>query len=576
MFRLKTKSDVRSSNDRLQQKNTMDAEDWLNTQASQVINTIRWCVFGRVCDGVGLIAQLALVAMIVSSVVIDNQGLEQVCYLSSGLVILFVFRSICTFYAETAALSAGAQVRQSVRIQLIATINRLGSGFVKTRNSAKISTIVVEQVDALNGYYANYLPQRGTLYILPFIVLAVAFWHDWVVGAILLITGPLIPLFMVLVGFGAEAASRKQLGALQRMSSHFLDRLRGLVTLKLFGQAQREIDRVAEVSDRYRKATMEVLRIAFLSSAVLEFFSAIAVALIAVYVGLSLLGLIDIGPLNSDNYFAALFLLLLAPEYFMPLRQLAVNYHSKAEAIVAAEAIVKILTFQQAQSCHVIASNGGNFQPSVSAAIEFQSVCKTYPNRKKPVLRDLSFKVESGQICALIGPSGAGKSTIISMLLGLEKADSGTIWIRGKKVAPGRHMCRPDIAWLGQRPYLFTTSLRENISMFDPGIEPAHLMNAASAAGVLNFSQHLPEGLDMRVGERGYGLSGGQRQRIALARAFLMQAPILILDEPTSNLDYENAVAILDVLKNMFSGRTIFIASHSDLVIERSDCQVVL
>ncbi len=576
MERLKTSLRARADNDASQSTNAMDAEAWLKAQASQVNNAIRWCVFGRVCDGIGLIAQLALVAMIVSSAVTDGGSLAQIYYPSAGLVILFIFRSLCSFYAETAAISAATQVRQSVRIQLTAKINQLGPGFLKTQNSGELSTIVVEQVDALHGFYADYLPQRGTVSILPFFVLIVAFWFDWIVGLLLLITGPLIPVFMILVGVSTEAASRKQFGALQRMSRHFLDRLRGLTTLKIFGQAHREIDRVAQVSDGYRKATMEVLRIAFLSSAVLEFFSAIAVALIAVYVGLSLLGLIDIGPMNSDNYFAALFLLLLAPEHFMPLRQLAVNYHSKAEAIAAAEAIVQILMLQQAQSRNVVPSDKGISRSLVPAAIEFEKVCKTFSNRKNPVVHDLSFKVEPGQVCALVGPSGAGKSTVISMLLGFEAVDSGAIWVCGRKVAQNRSMYWPDIAWLGQRPYIFAASLRENISMFDPEIDPVGLMNAASAAGVLDFSDRFPDGLDTRVGEQGYGLSGGQRQRIALARAFIKQAPILVLDEPTSNLDYENAVAILDVLGNMFSGRTIFIASHSDLVIERSDYQVVL
>lgn len=562
---------------RAQSAVALNPEDWLQQRVAEVKISLRLCVLGRVLDGVGMILQSALIAMIVASLIMDEYDLQQNIYPLIGLGAVFVCRALCSYFAETVAISVGARVRQSVRLRLVEKIHRLGSGFVKTRNSGELSAIVVEQVDALQGYFAEYLPQRTSASILPLVILTVVFSFDWVAGLILLITGPLIPLFMILVGVGAEAASRKKLVELRRMSGHFLDRIRGLATLKLFGQAQRELENIGLVSNRYRRSVIEVLRIAFLSSAVLEFFSAIAVALIAVYLGFSLLGLIDIGWIESPSYFTAFFLLLLAPEFFTPMRRLASHYHSKADAIAAAEAIIAILMRDDFENGGPRLYRDHRTESLVGAGIEFKNVSKTFANRQTPVLNDLSFLIDSGRTCSLVGESGVGKSTVISLILGFETPDSGLIRVANQTIkAPGERLQQPNIAWLGQRPYMFAASLRENIAMFDPSIDSEKLMSAALAAGVLEFSDRFPDGLDTRVGDQGFGLSGGQRQRVALARAFLKQAPILVLDEPTANLDYSNAVAILDTLQTMFAGRTIVIATHSQLVIERSDCQVNL
>ncbi len=549
----------------------------MNEQARQVKAILTLSVLARLLDGLALIVQSALLAFILSQAIFEQRGLDLLMHPFIGLCLVFLFRALCAYFGEITGFKVGAEVRQSIRARLLSKINAMGPEFAKTQHSAEISTIAVEQVDALHDYFAEFLPQHKLVLILPVVVVVVAFWVNWVVGIILIITGPLVPLFMVLVGVGAEAANRKQYAALRRMSHHFLDRLRGLTTLKVFGQAYREQAAVRQVSESYRKGVMEVLRIAFLSSAVLEFFSAVAVALVAVYVGLSLLGLIEFGAAKSLSYFDGIFLLLLAPDFFLPLRQLAASYHAKAAATAACGPIISLLEAQEPVACGANQVGIGKDESRPRYAVEFEHVHKSYNSGKRYVLKGLSFSVEPGQTCALVGPSGAGKTTVIEMMLGFESVDRGMIRIYGETVAPARlNKMRSDIAWISQNPYMFAGSVRENIALFDPGVSLQQIERATSAAGVLEFCNRLPDGLDTQIGERGFGLSGGQRQRVALARAFLKNAPLLLLDEPTANLDRVNATAILDTLDEMFATRTIIIATHSDAVIARAVCHVRL
>ena len=549
----------------------------MNEQARQVKAKLTLSVLARLLDGLALILQSALLAFILSQVIFEQRGLDGLTHPFIGLCLIFLFRAVCAYFGDITGFKAGAEVRQSIRTRLLRKLNAMGPGFAKIQPSAELSTIAVEQVDALHDYFADFLPQRKLVLMLPVVMVIVAFWVNWVVGIILMITGPLVPLFMVLVGVGAEAANRKQYAALRRMSHHFLDRLRGLTTLKVFGQAYREQAAVRQVSESYRKGVMDVLRIAFLSSAVLEFFSAVAVALVAVYVGLSLLGLIDFAAAKSLNYFNGIFLLLLAPDFFLPLRQLAASYHAKAAAIAACGPIINLLEAQEPVACGANQAGIGKDEPRPSYAVEFEHVHKSYDSGKRYVLKGLSFSVEPGQTCALVGPSGAGKTTVIEMMLGFESVDRGTIRIYGETVAPAMlNKMRSDIAWISQNPYMFAGSVRDNIALFDPGVSLQQIERAASASGVLEFCNRLPDGLDTRIGERGFGLSGGQRQRVALARAFLKDAPLIVLDEPTASLDRVSAAAILDTLEEMFATRTIIIATHSDAVIARADCHVRL
>jgi ATP-binding cassette subfamily C protein CydD len=550
---------------------------WLKVQSKIVRKPILFTALAGIINGVAIIAQSALLASMLSTL-ISNASLMtasplkdwqsypmQLAPFFAGLITVFLLRSVCVYAQQIAGFNAGAKVRTAVRQQLVDTFAALGPAALKHQQSGALAAVSLEQVDALALYFSRYLPQQMIVGVLPLIMLAVVFPINWLVGLILLFTAPLIPLFMALVGMGAASAQRGQFLALTRMSGYFLDRLQGLATLKLFGQAEAELNAIYQSADDFRAKTMTVLRIAFLSSAVLEFFSAVAVALVAVYVGLSLLGKIAFAPLISFK--AGLFVLLLAPEFFLPLRQLAIYYHDRAAALGAADAILTILeqnvgwvSDSVTQHCHD------------APIIAFNKVCKSYEQRQ--VLTNINLSIHQGEKIALIGASGAGKTSLLNLLLGFETATEGDIWLNGQTLT--RDRATQVMAYVGQNATMFYGSIADNIALANPEATAEQINAAAQAAGVTEFSYSLADGLQTLVGERGYGLSGGQVQRIAVARAFLKNADIIILDEPTANLDKVTKSQLLTMISQLFKDKTVIIASHDDEVILGMDRHIIL
>lgn len=559
---------------------------WLKDQSKTVRKPILLAALAGIINGVAVIAQAAILASILSALIIDQSttalavvppiaeaiGLQLV-----GLIAVFLLRSVCVYAQQIAGFNAGAKVRTDIRRQLTDTF-ALNPAALKQQQSGALAAVSLEQVDALALYFSRYLPQQMIVGVLPLIMLAVVMPVNWLVGLILLFTAPLIPLFMALVGMGAASAQRSQFLALTRMSGYFLDRLQGLATLKLFGQAEAELTAIHHIADGFREKTMSVLRIAFLSSAVLEFFSAVAVALVAVYVGLSLLGQIDFSFAPPVSFKIGLFVLLLAPEFFMPLRQLAIYYHDRAAALGAADAILNILEQDVGrvsdsvtrQSPRIVSGYATLTQPT--ALIELNKVSKSYQQRQ--VLSDITLQIHQGEKIALIGASGAGKTTLLNLLLGFESATEGMIWLNGQTL--NRDNATQAIAYVGQNAYIFYGTIADNIALANPNASTQQIEAAALAAGVTEFSDNLKDGLQTLVGERGYGLSGGQVQRIAVARAFLKNAEIILLDEPTANLDKLTKTRLLAVINELFKDKTVIIASHDTEVIEGMDRQIVL
>lgn len=544
---------------------------WLKEQSKVVHKPVLLAAIAGIINGLAVIAQSALLAYILQALIIDKLHWLVLMPFFLCLAGVFILRSVSVYYHQTYGFEAGAKVRTVVRQKLIDKFSSLGPAAIKQRQSGELVAITLEQVDALENYFSRYLAQHTLVGVLPIIMIAIVMPVNWVVGLIFLLTGPLVPVFMALVGMGAASANRNQFLAMTRMSGYFLDRMQGLATLKLFGQAYHELANINHIADGFREKTMSVLRIAFLSSAILEFFSAVAVALVAVYVGLGLLGQIHFGPAQQISLSEALFVLLLAPEFFMPLRQLAVFYHDKAAALGAADAILAILE-QDSEVFNGIGCADVGGASTANFIIEFRNVSKYYGQRQ--VLANINIQISPGEKIALVGESGAGKTTLLNLLLGFEAATEGLVLLDG--ISVNRDLAAKTLAWAGQQTYIFHGSIRDNITLANPEASEQSILAAATAAGVTEFSSKLAEGLHTQIGERGYGLSGGQIQRIALARAFLKDAKIIVLDEPTANLDIANKILLLDIIDQIFKDKTLIIASHDHEVINRMDRKIVL
>ena len=557
-----------------EKSSTKPARRWLLKQIGAAWTWILLSLGIGLSGGMLLIFQARFLSRIIHGAFMENRSIDLLLPLFiwlAGIIILRSFlgwaRGVCGFYA-------GAKIRQKVRMALLEHIFRLGPSYTSRQSTGALTSAALEQVEGLHNFYAFYLPQLAMAVMIPTAILAFVFPYSWAAGTLLLITAPLVPLFMILVGMGAESISQRHFQALARMSAYFLDVLQGLSTLKLFNRSQGVEKSIAEVSNNYRIKTMAVLRVAFLSSAVLEFFSSVSIALVAIYLGMSYLGYFSFGlygkPLSLDIGF---FILLLAPDFYHQLRELGTHYHARAEALGAAEEILKIVSVSRAKT----QTEFGVIEKTDIIHIRCRDVYLAYDDGRLPALRGVSFDLKTGEHVALVGASGAGKTTILNLLLGFLQPDRGEIMVNDIPLAVlTPESWRENIAWIGQRPVLFHGTIKENILLGWPEASPGEIEQAARRAGVLDFSVDLPQGLDSLVGEQGYGLSRGQAQRMALARAFVKDAPILLLDEPTAGLDVDNETLIITALKEFCRDRAVLTLTHRLANISQSDRILVL
>lgn len=541
------------------------AQRWLGHHARRVRPQVMRVVLLGVLQSVLLVLQAFLIARIIHGVVMEAAqypALQQEFLLWLGLLLL---RGWVARARERAAFHAGARVREEVRQQLLQHIVALGPAGREGVSTGDLSNTLLERVEALEGYFAHYLPQRYLAGVVPLVILLIVFPVNWAVGLLLLCSAPLVPLFMALVGKRAAVANQRQFQTMGRMSAHFLDRLRGLPTLRLLDRDATERQQVSLVATAFRRRTMQVLRIAFLSSTVLEFFTALAIALSAVYLAMVLLGEISLGVIVPVDLQLTVFLVLLAPEFFSPLRQLGIHYHARAEAVGAAEAIADFLDRP------VVLTNPQQGCPAGSIRLDFEQVSLAFDGGQRPALRGVSFSVQAGERVALVGPSGAGKSTVVNLLLGFLQPDHGVIRVNGTPLSTlDLGAWRQQLAWIGQQPMLFQASLRENI-LLGRTVSPAQLQEVLGLSGVAQFLDTLPRGLDTPLGEQSFGLSGGQAQRVALARALLVPAPLMILDEPTASLDADAERWVLAALAALPQDTTVLLVSHRLASIRAAD-----
>jgi ATP-binding cassette subfamily C protein CydD len=481
---------------------------------------------------------------------------------------LLVARAALGAVGERAGVAAAEAIKGQLRRALFAQLLARSPRAAEQPQSGAASAAIIDQVEALNGFFAHYLPAMIQAALLPLAFGAIILPLDWLAGLLFMITAPLIPLFMALAGWGAQAATRRQARALSLLNGRFADRLRGLLTLKLFGQAEAETASIVAASDELRRRTLGVLRIAFLSSAVLEFFAALGVAGIALYVGLTFIDYLQLrsSPLTLE---LGLFLLLMAPEVYNPLRLLAAHYHDRA----AAKAAIGEIEQQLGALPRDVATLADAPAPASSAALglTISGLTLRTPDQARVILADTDLIVAPGEHVAILGQSGIGKSTLLEAIARL-RPFQGSITLGEEALNEWEEdRLRGRVTMLGQKPRIFAGSMAHNIALARPGASMVEIRRAAERAHVAGFADALPDGLETMLGEGGLGLSGGQAQRIALARIYLRDPGLILLDEPTAHLDTDLEQAVLDELQHYARGRTLIIATHSLAVAARMD-----
>ncbi|MBE2895617.1 cysteine/glutathione ABC transporter permease/ATP-binding protein CydD [Pasteurellaceae bacterium HPA106] len=529
---------------------------WLRAQRVMIKRPLYFNVLLGCISAVLLVLQTWGLAFLLEQLIVKRAAPSDFVTYFIGLSGIFVLRAGILYWREKIGFTSGQRLRSHIRAQVLDKLALIGPVAMKQRPAGSWATIVLEQVENLHNFYARYLPQQYLSMLIPLIIVAAVFPINWVAGAILLITAPLIPVFMALVGLKAAETSQKNITVLQRLSGRFLDRLRGLETLRLFDQAEYEQQEMTKAADEFRITTMDVLKVAFLSSAVLEFFTSISIAMMAVYFGFSYLGQIEFGHHGMAlTLFVGFFSLILAPEFYQPLRDLGTYYHDRAAAIGAADSIEAFISqsVQGSQSADKALAEDDRLD---IAAHDLEVLTPD----GRPLSGKLHFHLKKGERVALVGQSGAGKSSLMNVLLGFLPY-RGSLRINGVELRElDLPRWRERIAWVGQNPLLLPGSIRENVLIGNPHASDDALWAALEKADAATFVSQL--GLDYVLQEGNVGLSGGQIQRLAVARAILRHSMLLLLDEPTASLDANSESAVLCSLAQLSQRQTTLMITH--------------
>jgi ATP-binding cassette subfamily C protein CydD len=523
-----------------------------------------------VLAGFVAIVQAIDLAFIVNSVFIDKRTLADISKAMAILIALIVLRAVSTWLAESSANIMAVQVKSELRVSIIKHLMTLGPAYVKGERSGELVNAVFTGIEQLDPYLTRYLPQVVLSVFIPISILAFTFTKDLLSAGIFIVTAPLIPIFMILVGKAAQVLTDRQWRTLSVLSAHFFDVLQGLTTLKVFNRSKHQVQVIARMSDQYRITTMGTLRVAFLSAFVLELLTTLSTAMVAVAIGLRLL--------HGDMSFAAGFVvLLLAPEFYAPFRMLGAQYHASMNGVTAMERLFEILE---------ASPQGITPMPDVAQAPSFASnpvlsvrnLSFTYEGAERAAIANVSFELGKGEIVAIVGPSGAGKSTMLDLILGFARPNEGEVRI-GDAFALDSSVAaqwREQIAYVSQHPHLFHGSIMDNLLLAKPTASTAEVRRAVKLARADLFIDRLPNGLDTVVGEDAQGLSGGEAQRLALARAFLRDSSLLLLDEPTAHLDAESEQLIQEALTTLLSTRSALIVAHRLNTVTQANRIVVL
>ncbi|QNK09804.1 cysteine/glutathione ABC transporter permease/ATP-binding protein CydD [Enterobacter sp. JUb54] len=531
---------------------------WLKNQS---ILSRRWLMISRalgVISGLLLVGQAWLLARILHRMIMENIPATALVLPFIVLALIFILRAWVVWFRERVGFMAGQHIRCEIRRQVLDRLQQAGPAWIQGKPAGSWATLILEQIDDMHDYYARYLPQMTLAACVPLLIVLTIFPINWAAALILLGTAPLIPLFMAMVGMGAADANRRNFLALARLSGHFLDRLRGMETLRLFHRGEAETDNIREASQDFRQRTMEVLRLAFLSSGVLEFFTSLSIALVAVYFGFSYLGELNFGHYGVGVTLMSGFLtLILAPEFFQPLRDLGTFYHAKAQAIGAADSLKTFMETPLAQD------KKGEKVLSDNELIRLEAHDLLIKSPEgKTLAGPINFTLPAGKRVVLVGQSGSGKSSLLNTLTGFLPYE-GSLLVNGIELrdldASRWHRL---LSWVGQNPQLPAATLRENVLLAWPEATDAQLQLALDKAWVSEFVSQLPQGIHTPVGDQAGRLSVGQAQRIAVARALLVPCRLLLLDEPAASLDAHSEQRVMQALFNASSQQTTLMVTH--------------
>ncbi|CDU13479.1 heme ABC transporter permease/ATP-binding protein CydD [Vibrio coralliirubri] len=554
----------------MDKKKQRSLNNWLKQQSKLAKRWLMIAISLGVLSSVFLIAQAALLASILHQLIIENVDKSELVGHFAGLALSVVGRAGCTWGREIAGYRCGEQIRVYIRQLILDKLRELGPAYIKGKPAGTWATLLLEQVEDMQDFFSRYLPQMSLSVMIPFIILVVVFPVNWAAGLIFLITAPLVPMFMALVGMKAADANRKNFKALQRLSGHFYDRLQSMTTIRLFDRTNAETEVLKGASEVFRTRTMDVLKIAFLSSAVLEFFTSISIAMTAVYFGFTYIGELNFGHYGAGiTLFAGLFILILAPEFYQPLRDLGTFYHAKQQAVGAAESIVEFLETDITK----VKSGDTQLDPVQGINIEAQDLKVLSPEGVQ-LVGPISFALNTRQSTALVGPSGAGKTSLINAILGFMPYE-GSLKINGIELRDlDLASWRKTISWVGQNPLLLHGTIRDNVTLGKHDITDQVVENALEQSFANEFvNEH---GLDYMISDRSSGLSVGQSQRLALARAMIQDGQFWLLDEPTASLDTRSEQLVMKGINSNIESRTALLVTHQLAPLQSVDNILVM
>ncbi len=518
--------------------------------------------------GILVLAQSWYLSVLIDGLFLHKSGVSTVLPILRILLGVITARAAFVFLNGWFSGRLAEKVKFEFRQALFGKIDRLGSAWLKRQKTGEVAAVLLQGVDALDNYISQFLPQGILAAVLPLIILFVVFPLDLLTGFILLVTAPLIPLFMVLIGRMAERATKRQWLQLIRMSDFLLDSIRGLKTLLLLGRNRQRLDAIKTVSEEYRIKTLNVLKITFLSAFTLEMIATIATAVVAVEIGLRLL-------YGNLDFQTAFFILLLAPEFYLPMRNLSMRYHAGMGGVTAAISIFKILDAPEVTT--LTTGAGSAFRSIPAAPLVFRGVTFRYPESDVNALEQINFEFQYGRHYVLAGENGSGKTTLLNLAMQFLQPGEGSIELAGQDIRTWDvQEWRKNISWIGQKPTLFNTTLLENVRLFDTGYSEEQVVQALENARLGNLLASLPEGLNTQMQEMGARMSSGEGQRLAIARAFLKNGAFVLMDEPASHLDAALYQEILDALRALMEGRTAIIAAHHYPLMRIVDEIVVL